>query len=289
MNEKNSSGSGEPRGAQGPGHTAVAQLAEQRIPNPQVAGSIPSRRVSGSGDGSGGGSGGVATEHRGWGIYKFGQGYWVRTLTAISAGTLILACAAWSSNRALTIPIPVSGYSLTIERVTGNSTAGSNVDLYKGDTKIGTAAVEVINIQTNKQGASKASTRLKNFAMTEGSAQTEADRVRVGDLAAPTFAGTVVARDPIYLFPRVYLQIGIAALIVLVGAGVGYRLIGVNHKSVDFLVATDSEMKKVNWSTRKIIIDSTMVVIGATFLIAGFIFISDIGLSSLMRFISVLE
>ena len=38
--------------------------------------------------------------------------------------------------------------------------------------------------------------------------------------------------------------------------------------NVDFLIATDSEMKKVNWTSRKELIGSTKVVIIFMFLIA---------------------
>jgi len=48
-------------------------------------------------------------------------------------------------------------------------------------------------------------------------------------------------------------------------------------------------MKKVNWSTRKHIIDSTWVVVGATFLIAAVLWIFDVALSRLMTWINVLQ
>ncbi len=41
-------------------------------------------------------------------------------------------------------------------------------------------------------------------------------------------------------------------------------------------------MRKVNWSTRKIIMDSTMVVISATFFIASLIFIADLILKQVL-------
>jgi preprotein translocase SecE subunit len=62
---------------------------------------------------------------------------------------------------------------------------------------------------------------------------------------------------------------------MLVGLWTIFRYVGTKPSSVEFLIATDEEMRKVNWSTRKIIIDSTKVVVIATFLIAGLIFIFD--------------
>ena len=46
--------------------------------------------------------------------------------------------------------------------------------------------------------------------------------------------------------------------------------------NVDFLIATDSEMKKVNWTTRKELIGSTKVVIFFMILIAGLLFALDV-------------
>ncbi len=61
----------------------------------------------------------------------------------------------------------------------------------------------------------------------------------------------------------------VAFVLVLAGAAwLGYYLIGRKPKVVDFLIATEGEMKKVNWSTRREIRGSTIVVIGLTFVIA---------------------
>jgi len=44
---------------------------------------------------------------------------------------------------------------------------------------------------------------------------------------------------------------------------------------VDFLIATESEMKKVSWSSRSELIGSTTVVIGTVFLLAILLWLSD--------------
>jgi preprotein translocase SecE subunit len=59
--------------------------------------------------------------------------------------------------------------------------------------------------------------------------------------------------------------------------------------NVDFLVATDSEMKKVNWTSRKELIGSTKVVIFFMFLIATLLFVLDRIIGALMYFIGVLR
>jgi preprotein translocase SecE subunit len=59
--------------------------------------------------------------------------------------------------------------------------------------------------------------------------------------------------------------------------------------NVDFLIATDSEMKKVNWTTRKELIGSTKVVCFFVILIAAILFVLDLAFWYLFYLIRVLE
>jgi preprotein translocase subunit SecE len=59
--------------------------------------------------------------------------------------------------------------------------------------------------------------------------------------------------------------------------------------NADFLIATDSEMKKVNWTSRRELIGSTKVVIIFMFLIALFLFVIDILFSYFFFLIGVLK
>ena len=59
--------------------------------------------------------------------------------------------------------------------------------------------------------------------------------------------------------------------------------------NADFLIATDSEMKKVNWTTKKELIGSTKVVIFFVFLIAAILFLMDIVFGYFFQLIKVLE
>ncbi len=72
-----------------------------------------------------------------------------------------------------------------------------------------------------------------------------------------------------------YVQAGVFLAICIVGGLLIYRFVGLKPRSVDFLVATEGEMKKVNWSTRKEILGSTWVVIGLTAFVAAIIFVLD--------------
>jgi preprotein translocase SecE subunit len=58
---------------------------------------------------------------------------------------------------------------------------------------------------------------------------------------------------------------------------------------VDFLIATESEMKKVNWTTRKELWGSTKVVIFFMFLIAVILFVIDVIFGYFFVLIRVLE
>ena len=131
------------------------------------------------------------------GIYKRGQGYWTRMMSAIAAGLLIFMGAVWL-----------------------------------WDTIAG---------------------------------------VRLGDLQT------------------VYVQAGAAVVFITVLAVMSYYLLCVHKQFVDFLIATEGEMKKVNWSTRREIMGSTWVVISLTFMIASLIAVLDLVYSMTFQALNVLE
>jgi preprotein translocase subunit SecE len=81
------------------------------------------------------------------------------------------------------------------------------------------------------------------------------------------------------------------AFVIIAGifGWLGYYYLGRNPRSVDFLIATEGEMKKVNWSSRREIAGSTWVVIGLTVFIAICCYLFDLGFSALFRAVGVLE
>jgi preprotein translocase SecE subunit len=60
-------------------------------------------------------------------------------------------------------------------------------------------------------------------------------------------------------------------------------------RNVDFLIATDSEMKKVNWTTRGELMGSTRVVVLFLFFIAIFLSVVDLAFYELFHLIGVLQ
>lgn len=68
-----------------------------------------------------------------------------------------------------------------------------------------------------------------------------------------------------------------ASVIALVAAGIViFWLVGRKRNFVDFLIATEGEMKKVNWSTRREVIGATRVVIVTVLALSFVLFIVDI-------------
>ena len=131
-----------------------------------------------------------------FGLYKSGQGYWTRVMSAIGGGTLGLAAAAWAWEQAGTIK----------------------------------TSYEVI-----------------------------------------------------------YLQAICAGIVAFFSAILVYWLVGVHRKSSEFLIATEGEMRKVNWSTRKMIFGQTWVVVAISVIIALILFVTDIAFASFFRWIGVLN
>jgi preprotein translocase subunit SecE len=88
--------------------------------------------------------------------------------------------------------------------------------------------------------------------------------------------------------PNHGLTWGIVSGIAVVVAIIAWMLMN-KPANVDFLIATDSEMKKVNWTSRRELIGSTKVVIAFMFIIAAFLFIMDVFFGYLFYFIKVLK
>ena len=57
----------------------------------------------------------------------------------------------------------------------------------------------------------------------------------------------------------------------------------------DFMIATENEMKKVNWPSKQDIMALTWVVIAGTFLIAAILFIADFSFASLFKSMNILD
>jgi preprotein translocase SecE subunit len=120
---------------------------------------------------------------------------------------------------------------------------------------------------------------------------------RIGTVVGAGILGAMLAYtlyDRIQVFftndPRFgkRLAIGVAAGFIALYSLLVWHLVN-KPSNVDFLVSTDSEMKKVNWTSRKELIGSTKVVIFFMFLIAVILFALDRIIGALMYLIGVLK
>lgn len=112
--------------------------------------------------------------------------------------------------------------------------------------------------------------------------------------------GLIVILGAVWLFEMIdsrgsgdittrYVAFAVALLMALVGAVLIFYYCGVNQRSVDFFVATEGEMKKVNWSTRREIVGSTALVLIISTSLALLCWVLDTVWAIGMRSIGVLE
>ncbi len=88
---------------------------------------------------------------------------------------------------------------------------------------------------------------------------------------------------------REWVATAIAMGVSAVLAAVVWWLVGVSRGAVDFLIATESEMKKVTWSSRKEVWGATKVVIGMVIFMAVGLFCVDFGFTWFFWKIGVLK
>jgi preprotein translocase SecE subunit len=226
-------------------------------------------------------------------IYKPDQGYWTRLLSALGFGALIAWGAMWVWDELGAVDVPDVGHRMILDAPAEGLETGDQVALYDTDaTRIGEASIKL------KEG--------ENALILDSFAFRSADETGTATSFTPLTVAIVAPRDAnirvneavayeveqrqgIDAFERVYLQGGVAIGIILLGAiGVLYFCY-VNRKTVDFLIATEGEMKKVNWTNRRQVIGSTWVVIGISVIIAAILLVADIAFSEMFRAIGLLE
>lgn len=218
------------------------------------------------------------------GLFKPGQGYWTRVLTAIGAAICFGAAALWGWSELAAFPIPKPTWELTLGSVNGTLSPGQTATLFREGSdgqpvEIGAAEIESV-------GDGQNSIVVRDIRIADRS---EDDMADVSGVATTDVRDVrVVAKRGIPLFEPLYLQAAVAGLIVVLGSALTYYYVGLNRRSCEFLIATDNEMKKVNWSTRKDVIGSTWVVIAAAFLLAAGLFAVDGMFAVFFKWIGVL-
>lgn len=98
-----------------------------------------------------------------------------------------------------------------------------------------------------------------------------------------------VARLPITGVEPQFVQGGVAGVVLIVGFVLCYYLCYNKPSTGEFLIATEGEMKKVNWSSKREIRGSTTVVVSIAVLLGLILFSIDIGFSTFFKWIGVLQ
>jgi preprotein translocase SecE subunit len=227
----------------------------------------------------------------GFGLYKPGQGYWVRVMTAAMVAVITFATAGWLMGQmaVLADKLPVNTWSANVGNTTGQIQVGQRVKLLTSVK--GTVAPELLGTAQVKQFDSAS-----QVVTIGGFTPAKADLVPTdAGSFAPTDEGsgfTAPVKGSVSKVPPiqpVYLQGGGAAVVLLAGAALAFYFAGVRTGAVEFLISTDMEMKKVNWSTRKDITNSTLVVVGASVLLAATLFGIDVLFQQFFKIIKVLQ
>jgi preprotein translocase subunit SecE len=99
------------------------------------------------------------------------------------------------------------------------------------------------------------------------------------DRLQPMFTGSM----------RTIVPVSVAAVIIAGLGLVGYWALALNRRVADFLIATEGEMKKVNWTSRKEIIGSTKVVVFVVVSMSILLFVVDILFMLFFSWIGVLK
>jgi len=85
-----------------------------------------------------------------------------------------------------------------------------------------------------------------------------------------------------------YLVYGIP-LVIFVGVALLMLWIVNRPRSADFMIATEGEMKKVSWSSKREIVGGTKVVIAATLILAALLWAVDLAFGFFFQWIRVLQ
>lgn len=214
------------------------------------------------------------------GIYKPGQGYWTRVLTAVGLGVFCLTGIAWLWAQTAALPVPINEWTLTLVNGSGAIEPGQTVQLFANveDTQpIGAAVVQSLD-------SAGRSLVVSDVAMNAGNSPTTVTLV-----SAPGYDASVTGRFGQPAFQILYVQAAMAAILLLLSAALIYWVAGVRHNTNEFFIAVDNEMKKVNWSTRREIIGSTWVVVTVCVTLTAILFGIDLAFGTFFRAIGILK
>jgi preprotein translocase SecE subunit len=203
---------------------------------------------------------------------------------------LVLSTAAWLWKETSAMDLPASAWDVTLSESSGAPVAGERVEIL-GRPEAGGAEGEslgTMEVASFTPSEFRPQIRLVRPQLTEGAVASQMQTLRTEGFSGEV-AGEGAGVRPIPIVDPLYVQGGLAALVLLVGAALVFWIVGSKPTSCEFLIATDGEMKKVNWSTRREILGSTWVVIAASFLVAAALYVIDQAFSWFFVSIDVLQ
>lgn len=232
-------------------------------------------------------------------IHKPGQGYWVRVLTAVLIGLVTVALALWlySQGQLAADLLPKRQWQAAIigESNAAAITPGTQVQLFGSLDKNGKPSplgTGTFAGTSNVSGGQVA--RLENVRIEKSADGKKRDGSEIGLIKPVATTGAADASITVKTargqapIDGQLLGGALLAAVLVAGCVIGYWLVGVRVKTVEWLIACDYEMSRVNWSTRQAVMGSTWVVIGACVLLALVIFVSDYGLRTLFAAIKLI-
>ncbi|MCZ6683440.1 MAG: preprotein translocase subunit SecE [Planctomycetota bacterium] len=101
--------------------------------------------------------------------------------------------------------------------------------------------------------------------------------------------GAYALYEKLYMLDHRWLQVFIPVGVIIAIGLFGYWILALNRKVCDFLIATEGEMKKVNWTSRAEIIGSTKVVIFMVVSMSSMLFIVDLFFMTIFGWAGVLK
>lgn len=224
------------------------------------------------------------------GLYKPGQGYWVRVLTATVLGVITLLACTWLWRQVEAYQPPIREWNVGVQGLT-QVTPGTPIELRQVSLTDASDSGKVLargvaaSLNTTSSGGHLL---VNNLAIEEGQSVGQANRVTAGS-GAEAKSASVNSVVGVPSFDKIYVQAAAVGALMLAATIVGFWLIGSKPSSSEFLIATDGEMKKVNWSTRKDILGSTQVVVMWCVLLAAGLFLVDTIFAKFFNLINVLQ
>lgn len=220
------------------------------------------------------------------GLYKPGQGYWTRVLTAVGLGVLALAGASWLWNQLAGLPVPKRAWTLDVTPIAGAPSPQKEAILFadaQANTRLGSGIIESV------ENAGKRIT-IANLRLEPGATVANAQRIEAANASGgpEAFSASIARREGIASFNIIYAQAGAAMAVIIAATAFIYWLTAIRPSSNEFFIAVDTEMRKVNWSTRREVLGSTWVVIIVCGSIAAVLFVIDIAFGAFFKWIGVI-